>query len=181
MFKRTLIAVSLLCFLFTLAGASLAQEAAKETKKTDVVKHEYVGANKCKICHKKDGIHPSWSETLHAKAWESLKPENQKNKECVACHSTGTTAEGEILEGVQCEVCHGPGSDYKKKSIMEDRELAIANGLLIPDEKTCLKCHNEKVPEEFRSKEKFDFEKMKTKGVHAMAAKEEAKETTKTE
>jgi len=35
----------------------------------------------------------------------------------------------------------------------------MKNGLLIPDEKTCLKCHNEKVPEE----------------VHAMAKKEEAK------
>ncbi len=90
----------------------------------------------------------------------------------MACHSTGTTAKGERLTGVQCEVCHGPGSDYKKMSIMKDREQAVANGLLIPDEKTCLACHNENVPEEFRSKEKFDYEKMKAAGIHVLATKE---------
>ena len=179
MFKRTLIAVTALCFLFALTGPVLAQDAAKEDKKADEVKHEYIGAKKCKICHKKDGVHPSWLETKHATAWENLKPEDQKKEECVGCHSTGTTAKGVLLEGVQCEVCHGPGSDYKKKSIMEDREKAMANGLLIPDEKTCLKCHNENVPEEFRSKEKFDYEKMKAKGVHALAVKKEAKKETK--
>lgn len=153
-----------------------AEEQAKEKASAKEVKHEYVGADKCKICHKKDGIHPSWLETKHAKAWDALKPEEQKNDKCVACHSTGTTAKGVLLEGVQCEACHGPGADYKKKSIMEDKEKAIANGLLIPDEKTCLKCHNENVPEQFRAKEKFDFGKMKSKGVHTIAAKEKKPE-----
>jgi hypothetical protein len=143
------------------------------------VKHEYVGHKKCKICHKKDGIHPSWMETKHAAAWEALKEDDQKNKDCIGCHSTGTTAKGELLTGVQCEVCHGPGSDYKKKSIMEDREKAVAHGLLIPDEKTCLKCHNENVPEEFRAKEKFDYAKMKVKGIHTIKAKEEVKKKVK--
>jgi len=161
------------CFVFSLMGVAMAQDEVKAEKKEEKAKYEYVGAKKCKICHKKDGIHPSWLETKHAKAWESLKPEDQKKEECVACHTTGTTAKGVLLEGVQCEVCHGAGSAYKKKSIMEDREKAMANGLLIPDEKTCLKCHNENVPEEFRSKEKFDFEKMQVKGVHAMAVKKE--------
>jgi nitrate/TMAO reductase-like tetraheme cytochrome c subunit len=168
-----LIAISLLLFLSFLV---LAQEKAKEVEKAEKTKHEYVGVKKCKLCHKKDGIHPSWAETKHAKAWEALKPEQQTNKDCVGCHTTGTDAKGVLLTGVQCEACHGPGSDYIKKSIMEDRDLAIANGLMIPDEKTCLKCHNEKVPEEFRSKEKFDFTKMKAKGVHTMIEKAETKE-----
>ena len=81
-----------------------------------------------------------------------------------------------MLTGVQCEACHGPGSEYKSMSIMKDREKAMANGLLIPDEKTCFKCHNENVPEEFRSKEPFDFEKMKAKGIHAMPSAAEEKE-----
>ena len=170
MFKKTLIFVMAACFLFVMIGTVMAQE---EAKKEEAAKYEYIGADKCKMCHKKDGVYPSWLETKHAKAWESLKPEDQKKEECVVCHSTGMDAKGVLLEGVQCEVCHGPGSAYKKKSIMEDREKAIANGLLIPDEKTCLKCHNENVPEEFRSKEKFDFEKMKAAGVHAMMKKEE--------
>ncbi|MDD5425557.1 MAG: multiheme c-type cytochrome [candidate division Zixibacteria bacterium] len=172
MFKKTLPAFIVICLLFFFVGMTLAQETAKEEKK---VKYSYVGEAKCKICHKKDNTHPTWAETKHAKAWESLKPEDQKKEECTACHSTGKDADGVLLTGVQCEVCHGPGSEYRKKSIMENRELAIANGLLIPDEKTCLKCHNEKVPEEFRSKEPFDYAKMKTKGVHAIAAKEEVK------
>jgi hypothetical protein len=181
MFKRTLIAFTALCFLFALASVVPAQETAKETKKAEVVKHEYVGADKCKMCHKKDGVYPSWAETPHAKAWESLKPEEQKNNECVGCHSTGTLTDGTLLEGVQCEACHGPGNDYRKMNIMKDLKLAMANGLLLPNEETCLKCHNDKVPEQFRSKEKFDFEKMKAKGVHAMPTKEEPQKETESE
>jgi hypothetical protein len=30
--------------------------------------------------------------------------------------------------------------------IMKSRELSLANGLIIPDEKVCLTCHNEKNP-----------------------------------
>ncbi|UCD94594.1 MAG: cytochrome c3 family protein, partial [Candidatus Zixiibacteriota bacterium] len=166
------IGLSLLAFV--IASISVADTTKVAAEK---VKHEYVGADKCKYCHKKDGVHPSWLETKHAKAWENLKPEQQKDEKCIGCHSTGTTAKGVLLEGVQCEACHGPGDDYRKKSIMENRELAIEKGLLIPDEKTCLKCHNENVPEEFRSKEKFDFEKMKAKGVHTLAQKVEEKKT----
>ncbi|MFZ5980917.1 MAG: multiheme c-type cytochrome [Candidatus Zixiibacteriota bacterium] len=172
MLKKTLTVVMAIFFVISLMGMALAQEEAKAEKKEAAVTHTYIGADKCKMCHKKDGIYPSWLETKHAKAWENLKPEDRKNEKCVACHSTGVDDKGVLLEGVQCEFCHGPGSDYKKKSIMENRELAVANGLLIPDEKTCLKCHNENVPEEFRSKEKFDYEKMKAKGVHAAAQKE---------
>jgi len=167
---KKLTGIAIMSFsLLMLPCYSFAQDT---TKKVEKPVHEYVGAEKCKICHKKDSIYPSWEATKHAKAWENLKPENQKKKECIACHTTGTTAKGELLEGVQCEACHGPGSDYKKKSIMEEREKAVANGLLIPDEATCKKCHNEKVPEEFRAKEPFDFKKMKAKGLHIMGIKE---------
>lgn len=166
--SRVIILLTVCLSFLLLANFSIADECAE-------VKHEYIGAKKCKMCHKKDGIHPSWAETKHAKAWELLDSAAQKKEDCVKCHSTGTTAKGVLLEGVQCEACHGPGSDYKKKSIMEDREKAVANGLIIPNEKTCLACH-ENVPEEFRAKEKFDFEKMKTTGVHAMIEKKEKKE-----
>jgi hypothetical protein len=158
--------------LFTFSVLSAGEEKAKDEK----AKHDYVGVKKCKMCHKKDGIHPSWAETKHAKAWETLKPEDRKNKKCIACHSTGTTAKGVLLEGIQCEACHGAGADYKKKSIMSDHKKAMANGLLMPDEKTCLKCHNEDIPKEFQPKEKFDYKKMKTNGIHAAARKAEKKD-----
>ena len=48
--------------------------------------------------------------------------------------------------GVQCESCHGPGADYSSMRIMSDRDLAIANGLLIPNEQTCRHCHNRDSP-----------------------------------
>jgi cytochrome c5 len=163
-----------------IAVGGLSEDTTKAKTAAEDVKHEYVGVDRCKICHKKDGTYSSWLETKHAKAWESLKPDQQKDKKCIDCHSTGTTSKGELLTGVQCEICHGPGKDYMKKSIMEDREKAIANGLLIPSEKTCLGCHNENIPEEFRPKEKFDYEKMKAKGVHTLAKKKgQEKETEK--
>nr|MBN2277365.1 cytochrome c3 family protein [candidate division Zixibacteria bacterium] len=161
-----MMAVSLL-FVFTMVWAS-----------EEKPKHDFAGVDKCKICHKKDGVYPSWLETKHAKAWESLDEKAQKNEKCIGCHSTGTTTEGELLTGVQCEACHGAGNDYKKMSIMKDREQAIANGLLIPDENTCKKCHNENVPEEFRPKEAYNFAEMMKTGIHAKPVKEEKKEAT---
>jgi mono/diheme cytochrome c family protein len=154
-------------------GTGLAQEAAKDTAVTKVT-HTYVGVKQCKICHKKDGIFDSWSATKHATVWDSLSADNQKNEAYKPFYTTGM-ADSVLLTGVQCEACHGPGSDYKKKSIMENKEAAIAAGLVIPDAKVCAKCHNEKAPGKLAATAKdFDFAKMKEKGVHAKAVKAEA-------
>jgi hypothetical protein len=48
--------------------------------------------------------------------------------------------------GVQCESCHGPGKDYRKKKIMIDPELSAAKGLLPQSEKVCVVCHNDESP-----------------------------------
>jgi len=104
--------------------------------------HTYLGAEKCaKMCHKIQFT--SWSNTKHAKAWDALKPADQANAECVGCHVTGGKKE---LPGVQCEACHGPGSDYNKLGIMKDLAKAKAAGLNIPTEKDCVVCHNKKSP-----------------------------------
>ncbi|MFH1698981.1 MAG: multiheme c-type cytochrome [Candidatus Zixiibacteriota bacterium] len=145
---------------------------ADEAKKAET-KHAYIGANKCKMCHKKDGIFDSWSATAHATVYDKLSEADKAKDELKKYYTTGTDDKGVLLEGVQCEACHGAGADYKKKSIMEDREQAIANGLIIPDEKTCKCCHNEKAPGKLAESAKaFDFAKMKAKGVHAPAATE---------
>jgi hypothetical protein len=149
-------------------GTGLAQEAAKAA-------HTYVGVKQCKMCHKKDGIFDSWSASKHATAWDSLSADNQKNEAFKAFYTTGSTPEGELLTGIQCEACHGPGSDYKKKSVMENKEAAMAAGLIIPDAKVCAKCHNDKAPGKLGATAKdFDFAKMKEKGVHAKAIKADA-------
>jgi hypothetical protein len=132
---------------------------------------QYVGAKKCRTCHKKELIgnqYGHWEDSRHAKAFETLASDKaleyaqkkgiqgppQKADECVKCHVTAYGADPSEIglkplnpaDGVQCESCHGPGSGYKKKKIMSDREEAVANGLVIPDEEVCLRCHNDESP-----------------------------------
>ncbi len=126
----------------------------------------YVGAEKCKMCHKAQFA--AWSESKHAKAWDALKPEEQTKAECVTCHQTGMTAEKAQLNGVQCEACHGAGSEYKKPTIMSaakfkadkvaQLKVAVEAGLVIPTEATCVKCHKKEGNPNFKE---FNFEKMK--------------------
>ncbi len=177
MTKRiTYLLISGLITLTLLAAVALAEGEAAPEKKEEVT-HDFVGAKKCKICHKEEFA--SWEQTSHAKAWTVLKPEEQKNEECIGCHSTGTTAKDVFLEGVQCEACHGAGADYKKKKIMKDTEKAMAAGLVIPDSTLCLTCHNDKSP----NFEGFDFKKYMAnpKGMHVIPTAEEAKPEAATE
>jgi len=172
MTKKITVAVAILVALAFACGVVFAEEGEK---KKDEVKHDFIGAKRCKICHTKDNVYPTWEKTPHATAFAKLSAEQAKDEKCLACHATGKTAKGDVLENVECEACHGPGSDYKTKKIMEDRELAIANGLLIPDEKTCVKCHKAELPKECGEHAKFEFAKVKDKGVHALKAKEAKK------
>ena len=100
--------------------------------------HAFVGAEKCKMCHKVQFA--SWQETSHAKATEAAKAATDRtfDASCLSCHATNAD---EALSGVQCEACHGGGADFKKMSIMKDREKAVANGLVVPTQETCNKCH----------------------------------------
>lgn len=115
-----------LAALVMVAGGVMAQD------------HAYVGAEKCKMCHKTQFA--SWQETTHAKATEAAKASTERTYDasCLKCHATNAD---EALSGVQCEACHGPGADYRKMSIMKDKDAAIANGLIIPTQATCDGCH----------------------------------------
>lgn len=145
--------------LFLVSLLSFAQEGKQEFK--------YVGAKKCKTCHnaEKNGQQfKVWSGKAHAKAYEDLKSENAKKKakaaavedplnseKCLSCHSTAFGKKNvdksyKIDEGVGCEACHGPGSEYKKMSTMKDRKKSVAAGLVLPDEKTCTNCHKKDTP-----------------------------------
>ena len=100
--------------------------------------HAYVGADKCKMCHKVQ--YASWQETTHAKATDDAKASTERTFEaaCLKCHATNSD---EAMAGVQCEACHGAGADFRKMSIMKDKDIAIANGLIIPTQATCDGCH----------------------------------------
>ena len=133
----------------------------------------YVGVAKCKTCHSKEFT--VWSASPHAGAFNKLSAEERKKPECIGCHVTGNgkpSAAGAVLEGVQCESCHGPGNLYRSVSIMSKKayeadhegmhKKALEAGLVIPTEATCRGCHNEKSPN-FKG---FDFKVMSEKIKH---------------
>lgn len=139
-------------------------------------KPEYVGVKSCKICHKgekKGLIYETWESSKHAGATDTLVTRGEESNElCLKCHSTGFGEGGydpaaedkEVFSGVQCEACHGPGSLYRKLSVMKDRDAAIAAGLIIPTEETCLNCHNNSYHEDLT----FDFEQAWAKIEHKL-------------
>lgn len=128
----------------------------------------YVGAKICAKCHQgKDMGHQfgKWLVSKHATAYAVLaKPEAKKIAElsgipqepqespmCLGCHATGAHVEAWekdetffIEDGVQCEKCHGPGSEYMDAAIMMDREAAMRAGLMMPTERDCMGCHQVK-------------------------------------
>lgn len=101
----------------------------------------FVGAARCKVCHKLQ--FDSWAATPHAKATDTARGSSRWpfGPECLRCHATNRD---EALPGVQCEACHGPGSNYQSMQIMKDRQKALAAGLVIPTQATCDGCHDGK-------------------------------------
>ena len=175
--KRKILAGMLVIAVTALGAVAQAEEGKDSVMvpgKADTLKwaeanFHYVGEKKCKVCHKAE--FESWDTTLHAKAWNKLKPEEQKNAECAGCHSTGKTEADSLLVNVACEACHGPGSGYKIKKTMEDPKLAAAAGLLPITEATCVRCHNKKSP----NYKEFKFAEALKTGVHKHPVKEEKK------
>jgi len=154
--------------------------------------HKFVGSDKCKICHntaKQGKQYTIWQSSAHARAFATLASEEalkigqqmgienpQQSDKCLSCHVTAfgvadslKEATLTMAEGVGCEACHGPGSDYKQMSIMKDREKSMAAGLLMPDEKTCLGCHNDKSP----TYKPFNFEERAKQIAHPVPKAED--------
>ena len=104
---------------------------------------QYMGESVCRMCHQK--IFLAWKETGHAVTYDKLVGQERNKRVCQRCH---VTARG--LEGVQCESCHGPGSQYSTLSIMRDREKALENGLREVTPQTCLRCHSGKSPHKLK-------------------------------
>lgn len=156
-------------------------------------KHQYIGAAKCKMCHnteKQGKIFDKWMASKHAQAFATLASaeskkvaaakgidDPQKADACLKCHVTGHGAAAELLgtkyaaaEGVTCESCHGAGGDYWKNEVMKavaaGTTKAALVGLVIPDEKTCTRCHNAESPT-FKA---FNFKEMWAKIEHSIPA-----------
>ncbi len=125
----------------------------------------YMGARACGACHTGKSMGDQlglWVHSKHSRAWAVLAlPEagriaalsglRQKPQEaaiCLGCHATAYNAEGwekdenfRTEDGVQCEACHGPGSEYMTEAIMRNRDEAMKAGLRMPDDRFCQGCH----------------------------------------
>ncbi len=123
----------------------------------------YVGAAACKLCHKSElqgRQYPIWEASLHARSFANLGTDKAaevgkamgvtnpaESPQCLGCHAPLTAKAPELAaEGVTCEVCHGPGSAYRKLAVMQDKAKAAANGLAVfadagAIEAYCLSCH----------------------------------------
>jgi YVTN family beta-propeller protein len=128
----------------------------------------YVGVRVCGSCHdgKTRGHQTSlWLLSKHARAYAALaRPESrqiaelsgipqepQQSTMCLGCHATGTFAEASEKDatffsedGVQCEMCHGPGSEYMDVAVMQSPAAATRAGLVRPTLRDCMGCHKEK-------------------------------------
>jgi YVTN family beta-propeller protein len=128
----------------------------------------YIGSQACGKCHDTPQIghqFSKWRLSGHAKAYAALSlpeakeitklsgitEEPHRAKMCLGCHATAAEEEdwrhGEeyhLEDGLQCEACHGPGSEYAVQEIMQNQERAIANGLLMPTRDSCMMCHRVK-------------------------------------
>ncbi|MEN6310833.1 MAG: multiheme c-type cytochrome [Acidobacteriota bacterium] len=139
------------------AGAYLAHPVPPQ-------EYVYVGAQKCQICHRTERQgrqFPIWDESRHSKSFAALTgpaaaskakdaglaTPGAENESCLKCHAPLYAKAPEIkTEGVTCEVCHGPGSVYKKLSLMSNRTEAAQRGLLVYEntdkiKALCLTCH----------------------------------------
>jgi hypothetical protein len=109
----------------------------------------YVGIDACSKCH--PGARQVWDNTPHAHAYLTLSSQFKEfNLDCVGCHVTGydkpggsTVTHVDRLSDVQCEVCHGPGSEH----VLDpgDKKRIVRN----PSASVCLECHHPPHVEEF--------------------------------
>ena len=153
---------------------------------------KYAGAKKCKTCHKKELIgdqYGKWQDAKHSEAFKTLTSDDaaeiakeqgvigpaSQSEKCLKCHVTAYGADASAFDkkplnpadGVQCESCHGPGSDYKKKKTMADHDKSVAAGMWEAgkDEKICTACHNDESPT-WDAEKGFDYEKRKEEIAH---------------
>jgi len=169
--NKIMVLLTVVAGVLTSAGSLGAQDKAGNT---------YLGVKSCAgLCHKSEkqgnqlGI---WEKTGHAQAYTTLTTAKAndiakakglatpaaESPECLQCHTLRGDVKVDAKDGVQCEICHGAGSEYKSVSVMKDKAKAIAAGMTeykntAAIEKQCRSCHNEKSPtfKEFNFEERW--------------------------
>jgi len=106
----------------------------------------YVGDEACGQCHTE--THPDWAETGHADAWAGLQTSDHAASYCEPCHTVnqdeteGNSGYDEVptakFQDVQCESCHGPGSEHVNGPSSDN--ITSQEGALAVE--TCSVCHD---------------------------------------
>jgi hypothetical protein len=139
-----------------------------------------------------------WLDGPHAGAYETLASEEslaiakemgignpQEADQCLKCHVTAhgkpaaafdakfrakDKSDSHLVDGVGCEACHGPGSEYKSNKVMKAITTGETDGATVglwaPDEALCVSCHNEESP----TYKGFDFAEYSAKIAHPIPA-----------
>jgi YVTN family beta-propeller protein len=127
----------------------------------------YTGVMVCAGCHRGPDMgyqFSRWRLSAHARAYavlatpaaaefasqQGIEGDPRTAPACLKCHATGHREDDAgfrpsftVSEGVGCEACHGPGSDYVEEAIMRDPRAAAAAGLRPVTPETCRRCHDD--------------------------------------
>ena len=99
---------------------------------------QYLGEISCKRCH--EDIYESYRQTSHRSTFNGLRSKGMNlEPECLSCHTTGYQYHNGYdekrrkgnLSGVQCEACHGYGSEHTR----DGKYAAVAR-------QSCRECHD---------------------------------------
>ncbi|MEO5931171.1 MAG: multiheme c-type cytochrome [Candidatus Kapaibacterium sp.] len=119
----------------------------------------FTGVERCRVCHEAASAGAqfvTWRNGPHARAFTSLGSDSAKayltahgigTAGCISCHTTlGRAAENHAEEivnaqGIGCERCHGPGSNYAYFNIMKLRDDFTAHSGVVGSLKDCYECH----------------------------------------
>ena len=135
---------------------------------------EFVSQATCKLCHNRAEQGKQWqiwNGSPHRRAFETLLSEEskaiakrlglaaqpQEAAECLRCHVTSydmdTKATDKALfieDGIQCESCHGPGSNHvvdgRRYWMEKDPAANTAAHIVRPDQRACVQCHRRQSP-----------------------------------
>jgi cytochrome c554/c'-like protein len=168
------------------AGTAFKADMTKAPAADTAKAADYVGINKCKMCHMKQ--YKAWQETKHAGALAGLQKADAKATAdmaaklkvevagspakadgCVGCHVTGFHLAGgypaadstktAAVSNVTCESCHGPGSLHVAAPMAEKKKFinrAVTAHL-------CTQCHTAATSPAFK------FDDYVKRGVHQVA------------
>lgn len=98
-------------------------------------------AETCATCHKAE--YETWQKSRHSHAFAALETKQREfDDSCVGCHSVGFKNQGFVniratpqFANVQCEACHGPGSEHVRAPKAGNYKTPTAPGV-------CLSCHD---------------------------------------